>query len=185
MRYDYDNGRTMMEMIGVLSVVGLISVGGLTILTRAKSSYEFNQIASHAGELAASASNLSCQYDAAYGSYTRFLYKSEAFPKALSYDGTQDKYTGVNDVVYKITSTTESGSAFFNLEMSNLSDDACLQLACIDWGKGQNNRLISITINSDTITTDSDDYPLSMGTASESCLEAGNNTIKLKYRACR
>jgi len=48
----FENGRSMIEMLGVLAIIGVLSVGGLSGYTMAMNRHRANQIADYASRLA-------------------------------------------------------------------------------------------------------------------------------------
>ena len=80
MRNTHENGRSMIEMLGVLAIIGVLTVGSLSIVGKARQQFAISQIITEATSLIDSARKMSCDYDDDYGTYANMLYLSGAFP---------------------------------------------------------------------------------------------------------
>ena len=67
MRFTNQNGRSMIEMLGVLAIIGVLSVGSLGIVAKARQQYTISQIINEVSSLVTSARKMSCDYDDGYG----------------------------------------------------------------------------------------------------------------------
>lgn len=192
-------GRTMLETISVLAIVGVLSVGGFGIIGKAMQTHREAQLLSDTADLARYAKKFACKYEKAYRTYTLFLYKANAYPTNLYYDSGSNTYVGIMDSIYQINGDND----YFNINISNLSDDSCIKLATADWGTGRTSGMIGVAIgNSDvgsyfkSCTSDcadkdfavsslSSNYPMSVDKAVENCTNGSNNTIQLWYKGCK
>ena len=197
-------GRSMLEMLGVLAVIGIISVGGYNIVGKSISLRRNTQIIVDASTLASSAKKLACQYDSGYSSYTYYLYQSEAYPKELMYsDGV---FRGLNDVTYQFQydrATDPSGSDCFKMIISQVDEEECIRIASSDWGTPQSSGFIGLSVGTtdeksyitgcnnnctgkdNVAVAGTPSYPLTKGKAASSCNSPNNNQIQIWYRGCR
>ena len=58
-----EQGRSMIEMLGVLAIIGVLSVGGFNMVNKMQTSYSNNQVLDAAGELATRTRVLMRDYD--------------------------------------------------------------------------------------------------------------------------
>ncbi len=176
-------GRSMIEMIGVLAIIGVLSVGGFGIVAKAMKNQRYTQIMSNVAELAASAKKMSCQFldDDGYSDYGLFLYKSGKYPDNLTYitTGTDaGKYTGVLDVTYKFEAGG-NGSSSFKITLENVPRDLCMRMASDNWGSVHSTGFKELTVGTVTKMT------LNMDAAATACSSVDNNKITLSYYGCR
>ncbi len=191
------NGRTMIEMLGVLAVVGVIAVGGFHIVAKALKNQRTTQIMADAAELVTNAKKLACDYDTGYSSYSQYLYRSEAYPANLFYDASEDQYTGSDDVKYAISADVVSSGSnisedYFILKISGLSEEQCQRMAIDNWGHKRTTGCVGISINATVSghtpaysSDDADNYPVSPAVATEKCNQGSANDITLIYVGCR
>ena len=181
MNKEQNRGRSMIEMLGVLGIVGIITVGGLGIVGRARQSSDISRLLTEVSSVAMSSRRLSCQYDSGYGSYTKMLYLSEAYPESMTYSSSGPAFVGSMDAEVKITGSTDA----FDITVSNLTEDACMNLATTNWGSKQIQGFLGVCIGTDTCSegTAVGSQPLAADVASESC--ADDATVTIKYKGCR
>ena len=205
------SGRSMVEMLGVLAIIGVLSVGGLATINDAQQKRKVAQLVSDISQLSAVAKKLSCQYDSAYSTYTNFLNKSEAIPSHLTYNSSTKKIEGVMDTNIEIKGVTGNTSLagdatlkreYFVVEVTGLSESACMKLATTDWGRKNTNGCIGVSVGTGDVRADclyngdscesnanvvyerSSDatYPMSLAKAQEQCGDDG--TVKVWFKAC-
>ena len=63
MKNNLENGRSMLEMLGVLAVIGVITIGGFGMINKMNDQRKANQIMDYAGDLANKARVLVRDYD--------------------------------------------------------------------------------------------------------------------------
>jgi Tfp pilus assembly protein PilE len=176
-------GRSMIEMIGVLAIIGVLSVGGFGIVAKAMKNQRYTQIMSNVAELAASAKKMSCQFlnDNGYSNYGIFLYKSGKYPNNLTYvtsGADVGKYVGTLDVTYKFE-TGSDGSSSFKITLENVPQDLCIRMASDNWGSTRSTGFKEITVGNKTNTA------LDIEEAVVACSDSANNKITLSYYGCR
>lgn len=175
--YNNEKGRSMIEMLGVLAVIGVLTVGGMNIIGRARQMHETGQLISEVSKVAMTSKKMACEYDTEYGSYTMYLYKSEAYSDELEYDKGSNKFIGPMDAMIGITGDMST----FEVSVSDLTEDACIQLASNDWGRKGTNGFLGVCIGSGACNPASDKQ-MELDTASTSCSDGA--TVKLKFKAC-
>lgn len=173
-------GRSMIEMLGVLSVIGVISVGGFKMVAQALQSQRYTQAITDAAQLAEDGRRLVCDYrdDTGYHSiaYGIFLYKSGKYPGSLTYDATSNVYEGVLDITYAVSTLDTSGA--FKITIANVPKELCIRMAVNDWGTMRSSGLTNIKIGNTSATSFTPD------TAVTACT-ADSNTVELSYKGCQ
>ncbi|MBR1825629.1 MAG: hypothetical protein IJ770_03485 [Alphaproteobacteria bacterium] len=184
------NGRSMVEMLGVLAIIGVLSVGSFGIVGKARQQYMISQALSEISNLIASARKMSCEYDDGYGSYTNMLYQSREYPDGVQGLGdakdTDTIITGSeeaeaflisSDIVVQITDKKDT----FSVAVTNIPEDACVALASADWGSRRFNGYQGAKIGG---TSWSKDTMMDLDTATTGCSAEGAITLELTYGAC-
>jgi type II secretory pathway pseudopilin PulG len=145
----------MVEMLGVLAIIGVLSVGGIAGYSKAMNKYKINKTTDQVSMLVA---NIRTLYS------TQGNYKDLSNENAISFGVVpNDMYTSgsaaiknaFNGAVYigaaKARNTdNDAGNEAFIIEYSGLSNEACVTIATGDWGSGQASGLIGIAAGDDS-----------------------------------
>ena len=167
-----ESGRSMIEMLGVLAIIGVLSVGGIAGYSKAMNKFKTNKVADNVSMLVANIKTMYAQQNSFEG-----LTKSSAVSMGLVPDelvttypsGNTDNavlnnsFNGTvlinasNSVGVTAASNTDDALSF-NIVFNGLSKEACITLATNDWGSGFSSGLIGmkVTIDDQAITGDSD-----------------------------
>ena len=162
-------------MLGVLAVIGVISIGGLSVIAKAKRESDISKVMENVAHLIMLSKRMACQYEVAYGSYTMMIYKSEIYPPALNYDKTVNAF--VDSTNHQYTIADSSYNATFTVAVNNISSEACIKFATTDWGTRQSNGFSKVCIDNNCVTS------FTIDEASAKCTD--NSTLKLIYNACK
>lgn len=185
-----ESGRSMVEMLGVLTIVGVLSVGGLNVINQMQNERTSTQMLADISDLARRAKRMACQYDSGYSSYTFYLYKSNAYPEGWNYDSTKKKFSGLKGSLYSVQGTANADSGVaesFEIIIENLSDEQCSKLATFDWGGKNTSGIESVMVNNATdavAVVGTDSYPMTFSKATTKCDQGNANKIELKYLGC-
>ena len=130
---NHENGRSMVEMLGVLAVIGVLSAGALAGYSQAMKKHKLNETTSQIIQIM---SNVR----------TKFAHKSRAtdltleqavqlgiFPEDMVKSATEvaNKYKGT----VKLETAVVDGRKVYKLTLDGLPDDVAAQLATADWGQ--------------------------------------------------
>lgn len=189
-------GRSMIEMLGVLSIIGVLTVGGLTVIAKARRQQSITQTVSEISQLVESSKKIACQYDSGYGDFVNYLYRSEAYPNGLdfTYANNGSSFTLSGDVTIKMphkdakpSGNGEERFPHFIMEISDMNEDTCVNLASSNWGSGETNGYIGATFNKDDDYANmATNYPrMDPGTAAAGCKEDGTTKLYLGFRICK
>ncbi len=140
-----EQGRSMIEMLGVLAIVGVLSVAGIQGYSKAMAKYKTNQLMDEVSTIAANVKTLFAsqgQYtDLGTGAGKATTTTGEggsAADVAVQLGLIPDNMTRTAQILnamngLTIVSSAESGKAF-TIEMQGITDEACIALVTSDWG---------------------------------------------------
>ena len=153
MKHINENGRSMVEMLGVLAIIGVLSVGGIAGYSKAMNKYKINKTTDQVSMLVANIRTLF----SSQGNYKDLsnanAIKFGVVPEDMIKDGSGSAQTLSNAFGGKVTiesSPARSGTALagaqdaFVITYAGLSDEACVTILTGDWGSGQASGLIGI-----------------------------------------
>ena len=139
----------MVEMLGVLAIIGVLSVGGIAGYSKAMNKYKINKTTDQVSMLVANIRTLfSSQgnYDGLdNGAAVRFGVVPEDMYEAGS-SGGASMHNAFNGDVF-IASADARGAndnEAFIVSYNGLTSEACVTIATGDWGSGQGSGLIAI-----------------------------------------
>ena len=171
-----ENGRSMLEMMGVLAVIGVLSVGGLNMMTKMSNSRKVNAVMDEVGGLVTKARGIVREYDPSLdgNNFAKYLYNSKAYPSELEWCGDNcDYFLGTDDVSYTIQYThSSSDKSLFKVEIDGLTTEMCMAVVTNNWGSVATNGFMKMT--SGTTTSDT---AMGIGTASNVCEDDSSVTL--------
>lgn len=144
-----ESGRSMIEMLGVLAIIGVLSVGGIAGYSKAMNKFKTNKIADNVSMLVANIKTLYAQQNTYTGLNNGTAVSMGVVPDELGtvYDGDKATLTNAfNGPVFIIASdsTAANDGKAFTIQFNNLSREACIALATNDWGSGYSSGLIAL-----------------------------------------
>ena len=139
-----ESGRTMIEMLGVLAIIGVLSVGGIAGYSKAMNKFKTNKVADNFAMIVTNIRTLYAQQNNYSGLTTETAINMGVVPDELIND---DKTTLKNAflgpvfigsaTVKGMDNGTDSGTnRGFVVYMGGLTREACVTLATNDWGSG-------------------------------------------------
>ena len=172
MRED-QSGRSMIEMLGVIAIIGVLTVGSIAGYSKAMEKWRINKTANQISYIVA---HLRSLYRAQMDyrgldseSSPAIIDKTSAFPAEMGSNGDyrgpfsgkvtvkasgKDSFENKNDDGEYIS---YNDNLAFTLTYTAVPRAACIGLATIDWGTGSNGGLVALGINIklDKVTTHS------------------------------
>ena len=166
-----ESGRSMIEMLGVLAIIGVLSVGGLAGYAKAMSKYRTNKSIEQITQIVASTRNLFSghkDYSALgignSGSKTcsleqmnlALISKGHLVPEEMMVKGKdnngQEAVTALEnpfagDVIMSCGSKRDEDQKAFTIVFKNVPNEACIELATQDWGSGTSAGLVAVCVN--------------------------------------
>lgn len=160
---DNESGRSMMEMLGVIAIIGVLTVGGIAGYSKAMEKYKINKTANQISYIVGHLRSLyrgQMDYRGldSTSSYT-VIDKTKSFPPEMGSKGTyKNPFAGTVTAKAAGKDTAESkdddnnylsynDDMAFILTYTGVPRSACIGLATIDWGTGSNGGLVALGIN--------------------------------------
>ncbi len=150
MKHINENGRSMVEMLGVLAIIGVLSVGGIAGYSKAMNKYKINKTTDQVSMLVANIRTLFSSQGDYTGLDNAAAIKFGVVPNEM-YEADDDTGSTMknafNGSVTITSAVARSGSDVqdaFIIEYNGLSEEACITIATGDWGSGQSSGLIAI-----------------------------------------
>ena len=152
MKYN-ENGRSMVEMLGVLAIIGVLSVGGIAGYSKAMNKYKINKTTDQVSMLVANLRTLFSSQGNYAGLTNAQAKKFGVVPNdmytSVSGDSIKNAFGGAVTIAAAKARTADGsadkpGKEAFIIEYAGLSSEACVTVATGDWGSGQASGLIAI-----------------------------------------
>jgi Tfp pilus assembly protein PilE len=129
-------GRSMIEMLGVLAIVGVLSVGGIAGYSKAMEKFKINKTIDQISHIIANIQTLYAQqsaYDIRTETSSR-EFRELIFNTDVTWNNNQ-AYHPFNGK-YEVETWQHQGNAF-ELGLAGIPKEACITLATMDWGSSQ------------------------------------------------
>lgn len=167
-----ETGRSMVEMLGVLAIIGVLSVGGIAGYSKAMTKFKINKSMDQISMLVANVRTLySGQRDySGFGNENAISFGIIPSEMAAGTDTITNAFAGT----VTLNTATYNGNAngAFSIQYDGLGQEACVTMATADWGSGSSSGLVSMkagnTSGAGTAQT-SANLPLSLSYAAEAC----------------
>jgi type II secretory pathway pseudopilin PulG len=152
-----ESGRSMVEMLGVLAIIGVLSVGGIAGYSKAMNKYKINKTTDQVSTLVANIRTLfSSQGD--YENLTsETAYNYGVIPgDMVTLDGSafselKNAFNGpVTILASNARTANDKKPEAFIVEYSGMSNEACITIATGDWGSGQASGLIGMAAGAES-----------------------------------
>ena len=179
------NGRSMIEMLGVLAIIGVLSVGGIAGYSKAMMKYRINktieQITLIAGNVRAffapqgnyDGLNCFCEENSCHVS-CKIMRKAKLFPDEMLTLDADNNITAIKNIFdgdFEIYGGGYGDAFWFRL--FNLPEEACIELSTQDWN------IINAKYISDNDGI-SYNIPIDINTAANICYEGANIGFHLR-----
>ena len=166
-----ESGRSMIEMLGVLAIIGVLSVGGIAGYSKAMNKFKTNKVADNVSMIVANIKTMYAQQKTYNGLTTDTARQMGLIPDELikkggtpqkptyayknAYNGVVSIHTAGSTTATDDTAHTTQDSKAFVIFFGGLSKEACITLATNDWGSGYSSGLIAIrAAGTSTVGTD-------------------------------
>ena len=130
-------GRSMIEMLGVLAVIGVLSVGGIAGYSKAMTKYRVNKTADQIAQLAQNIRTLYASQKNYNTLNSTVIKKAHLAPEDM-YDNTNSTtmYNPFGGDVYVMQQgkNYNSDNKAFVITSSRIPQEACIELLTRDWG---------------------------------------------------
>ena len=181
-----ESGRSIIEMIGVLAIIGILTVGGIAGFSRAMTRNKINKTIDQVQTLTTNMRSL-------FASQRKTLELSgaEAYKLGLltdeTWNGTRTTNPFGGEINFGKGSISGQTERSFTIEYTGLPTDACVSIATAEWGADSSSGLIRMWIGTGVSaqlfswTSATNPLPIEAVTAIEKCSVNGG-TIKWEYR---
>lgn len=138
-------GRSMIEMLGVLAIIGVLSVGGLSGYSKMMSQYKINASLEQVGSIASKISAYGAGKDS-YAGLSNDTAKKLGAPitDTNPYDG------GILIKPSPVEGGNSNDMQAYVIEFSGLTEDACVTLGSSAWGNVRNSSFIGLGAGSES-----------------------------------
>lgn len=158
MKYN-ENGRSMVEMLGVLAIIGVLSVGGIAGYSKAMNKYKINKTTDQVSMLVANIRTLFSSQgnykDLTNARAIKFgVVPNDMYTAATDGADVDDIHNAFGGDVFIAASggRAENDNEAFVIVYSGLTSEACVTIATGDWGSGQASGLIAIGADGEVAT---------------------------------
>ncbi len=136
------NGRSMIEMLGVLAIIGVLSVGGIAGYSKAMHKYRVNKTIE---QITLIAGNIRSFFKGDYTDLGRdgcdgdticskIVKKAKLLPDEMLGDSYYPKFAnGSPLLLYSSNKNTNNDSNAFEMQLDNISQTECIDITTIDW----------------------------------------------------
>jgi len=182
------SGRSMVEMLGVLAIIGVLSVGGISGYSKAMAKFKLTKAQDQITMLLM---NIRTAY-ATSPSYDGLNSKTAgefnlAPGEMVSGSGSNTKLYGAFGGEVKVEACKSGGicgtdttsNTYFGIKMEKLGDEACRSLATSDWGA---DGLVKMKVGtSDNSEKTAENLPLSLQDAATLCKDGSTDITWVYY----
>ena len=165
-KYEEQSGRSMIEMLGVLAIIGVLSVGGIAGYSKAMTKFKTNKVADNVAMIVTNIRTLYAQQQNYSGLDNDSAIQMGVVPDELvgTLSGTTQAlknaflgtvYIGAGTVTGMDAGTDSGANRGFFVIMNGLPKEACVTLATNDWGSGYSSGLVGIVASGAEQTADS------------------------------
>ena len=146
----HESGRSMIEMLGVLAIIGVLSVGGIAGYSQAMSKFKVSKTTDQVQTMVTNIRTLFTGQRTYNG-----LTGANAYTMGILTDETWDGSAASNAYGGTILFGTPNNKKYFSITYNGLSQDACTRLVMADWGDSSSG-LIGIIAQSTEQTAPAD-----------------------------
>ena len=169
-----ESGRSMIEMLGVLAIIGVLSIGGISGYSKAMGKHRVNKCIDQITQIVSSTRALFYghkTYAALDDSTANLVEKAHLFPDELETGTGTNPFGGDVTIKAAAKSTGDTKKKAFSITYTVIPEESCIDLATQDWGKGSRSGLVSIKVNNHQIVN------ADISTATAKC-NGQSNTIE-------
>ena len=180
------SGRSMIEMLGVLAIIGVLSVGGIAGYSKAMAKYKQNKLGDQVSMLITNLRTLygnSADYS---GLTTASAIAMGAVDKEMQ--ATSSSVVNVyNGSVTIAANQYSSANDSFKLTIAGLPKTACVYVMSADWGSSIGSGWLTIKTGKSGATTytvgaATNAAPASVAQAASQCDSDTNNTVEMVFQ---
>ncbi|MBO6281962.1 MAG: hypothetical protein J6N49_05485 [Alphaproteobacteria bacterium] len=149
------SGRSMIEMLGVLAIIGVLSVGGIAGYSKAMTKFKINKTIDQVSQIVG---NIRTLYGTQKGynglaswdtSGIKIIKKAHLVPDEMwntAGTGLENPFGGNVLIGNQSKKSGADDHKAFDILYDGLPEEACMELATYDWGSGSSSGLLAIGI---------------------------------------
>ncbi len=182
-----ESGRSMVEMLGVLAIVGVLSVGGIAGYSQAMSKFKVTKAMDQVQTII---TNIRTLY-ASQRTYSALL-PTQAQALGILTEESIAGTDGLNPFGGGISFDVGTGNRTFKIKYTGLTPEACAKMATADWGADESSGLVSITVGNGTGAGTSHKWastgassnllPVTISAAATECGVKADGFVEWEYR---
>lgn len=186
-----ESGRSMIEMLGVLAIIGVLSIGGIAGYSKAMAKHKINKTVDQITQITASTRALFTGHknyaalDVEQSKLYKLIKKARLVPDEmleLNGDGTiksiNNPYAG--NVTFEVADKRKSGdNKAFKVSYDKIPLAACIDLVTQDWGNRSTSGLIELQVNGSSDHKQNRFFTI--GEAVAACTSATDNSISWTF----
>lgn len=174
-----EQGRSMIEMLGVLAIVGVLSVGGIAGYSKAMNKFKTNKAIDQVNMISTSIRTLYSSQKNYNGLNNKLAKKAGAIPAEMfsnaSNSGIMNAFGGGAVVAAVNVNGVEDG---FTIQIDKIPLASCVTIVTTDWGGDSGSGLAKMKIEGGT-TKEVSEFPVTISDANIAC--SNSSTITWTY----
>ena len=177
------NGRSMVEMLGVLAIIGVLSVGGIAGYSKAMTKFKINKSMDQISMLVANIRTLFSGQRNYSGLSNQNAISFGIIPGEMDGGGAVITNAFAGDVTIGTATVNNNADAAFTIKYEGLGQEACVTMATSDWGSGSSSGLVSMNVGNseaDGTAYSGADLPVSLINAASKC-NCATATCSIKW----
>ena len=168
------NGRSMVEMLGVLAIIGVLSVGGIAGYSKAMTKFKINKSMDQISMLVANIRTLFSGQRNYSGLNNANAVSFGIIPNEMDGGGGVITNAFAGNVTIGTAAAVDKGdtNAAFTIKYEGLGQEACVTMATSDWGSGSSSGLVNMAVSASDkggTTYSGTDLPVTLINAAANC----------------
>ena len=185
-------GRSMVEMLGVLAIIGVLSVGGISGYSKAMAKFKLTKVQDQITMLLMNIRTAYATSPNYGGLHTKEAIDYNIAPGDMKQSGSTLGHAFGGKVTIEACDAVgvpSSTGQYFYIQLDDLGNEACMSLVTADWGTdgligisaGKQTSGKGSALTFTTITVKAESLPMNMSTASSYCGKGSYSTVKWVY----
>lgn len=181
------SGRSMVEMLGVLAIIGVLSVGGIAGYSKAMTKFKISKSMDQISTLVANIRTLYSGQRNYAGLTNSSAISYGIVANEMGNTGSTITNAFAGNVTIGTAETTGGADGAFTIKYEGLGQEACVTMATSDWGSGSSSGLVSMNVGNSSAdgaefkgTTGENAIPVSLTKAAANC-DCTEATCSIKW----
>lgn len=174
---DEQSGRSMVEMLGVLAIIGVLSIGGIAGYSKAMTKFKVSKSMDQVSTIVANVRTMYAQQRNYSGLTMERAISFGFMPAEMRASDSDLTNSFAGTVLLNEAQYNGTAGAAFTLVYNGLGQEACITMAIADWGSGSSSGLVGMKVEGveQAVTEMGDaaytgtDLPVSMAEALNKC----------------